>query len=138
MAKLNKQSDLIKFLSLWLAATVTLLVLDMVLGVSVVLGNANLTAPLAAAISGIVIAVIVYIVPTAVKTVGMEKVLVKNENAWYGVFLLANILGVWALKRLADVTGLGISSIVYVLLVAVVLTLEVWAVSRFLGPIGRK
>ena len=48
---------------------------------------------------------------------------VKDEKARALVFFIGNVIIIWTVKRLATITGVGISSIFFVLAVAAIITL---------------
>lgn len=132
----NKQ--IVDFLSFWAANTVSLLVLSMILASGVVLGNATVSAPLAAIASGLILTLVMYATPIAVDKAGMKKTLDKNPSSWAGAFLVANFLAVWVIKRFAEISGFGVSSLLYVLVVAIVLTLVGWGVAKVTGAMSPK
>ena len=124
------QKKAVNFLSFWVANTIVLLLAAAVLGSNVVLGNDKLSGPLAAVISGFILTLLIYLVPLAVKSSGYK---IKNENIWPAIFFVANFVLIWVIKRLAIVTALGISSILWVLVVALVVTLAELGVAKTTG-----
>lgn len=124
------QKKAVNFLSFWVANTVVLLLAAAVLGSNVVLGNDKLSGPLAAVISGFILTLAIYLVPLAVERSGYK---IKNENIWPAIFFVANVVIIWVIKRLAIVTALGISSILWVLVVALVATLAELGVAKTTG-----
>ena len=124
------QKKAVNFLSFWVANTVVLLLGPVVLRNNVVLGNDKFSAPLAAIISGFILTIVIYLVPQAVKKSGYK---IKNENIWPAIFFVANAVIIWVIKRLAIVTALGISSILWVLVLALVVTLVELGVVKITG-----
>ena len=127
--KISTNSMVVQFLSLWVVNAVILLVLSALVGANIVLGTANLSAPLASVISGLILTVVAFIVPMVIDKAGLTKTVGKNEYAWAGIYLATYFVAVWVVKRFAEVTGLGVSNLLYVLILAVVLTLGGWGVA---------
>lgn len=123
------QQKLIKFLSLWIANSVVLNIASLVFRNSVVLGNDKLTKSMASVLSGLILTGLAYFVPKVVEKFEFK---VKNDYSWQGIFFVANVIIIWAIKRLAIWTGLGVTNILYVIIVAAVLTLVQWKVIRLL------
>jgi hypothetical protein len=129
------QKQLVNFLSFWVANSVVLLASSVIFSGNVVLGNDKLSMPMAAVLSGLILTAIVLLVPTAVEKSGFK---VKDKNIWAAIFLVTNVISLWIIKRLAIVTGLGISSIVWVLVLGIIITLAGWGVARATGSILKK
>ena len=136
--KKSTNTMIIEFLSIWVANIVIILILSALFGANIVLGTANLSAPLALVISGFILTVVAFIVPVAVDKTGFSKTLSKNEYAWAGIYLVIYFVAVWAVKRFAELTGLGVSSLLYVLILAVALTLGGWGVAKAVGMMNDK
>ncbi len=124
------QKKQVAFLGMWLGNTVIFLLASAVFGNNVVLGNERISGPLAAVVAGLILTVLTSLVPLVVAKSGHK---IKDKNIWAGIFLVANIIIVWLIKRLAIVTGLGISNNFYVLILAVVLMLAQWGVAKATG-----
>ena len=124
------QKQIVNFLSFWVANTVALLISAAVLGGNVVLGNDKVSASVAAIIAGLILTVITTFTPRIVEKSGFK---VKDDKLWGVIFLSVNFVGIWVIKRLAILTGLGISSILWVLILAVVITLVQWGVAQATG-----
>ena len=124
------QKKAVNFLSFWVANSVVLLLAAAVLGSNVVLGNDKLSGPLAAVISGFILTLLIYLVPLAVERSGYK---IKNENIWPAIFFVANAVIIWVIKRLAIVTALGISSILWVVVLTIVVTLAELGVAKATG-----
>lgn len=138
---------LVNFLAIWVAQTIVLILASSVFGGNVVLGNASLTGPAAAILSGFLLTVLVTLARPVfvkneidrgfgqlIKSFGLK---LKQDHLWALLFLGVNVIGLWIIKRLASVTGLGISNIVFVLIVAVVLTFAGWAAVAAVGALGK-
>ncbi|KKR57701.1 MAG: hypothetical protein UU05_C0024G0028 [Candidatus Curtissbacteria bacterium GW2011_GWA1_40_47] len=124
------QKKVVNFLSFWVANTVVLLLGSVVLKSNVVLGNDKLSAPLAAIISGLILTGLIYLVPEVVKRSGYK---IKDQNIWVAAYFIANVAIIWIIKRLAIITAFGISSIFWVLVVALVVTLVELGVAKITG-----
>lgn len=128
------QKKLVEILAFWVANTIALLVASYVFGRNVELGNDKLSMPVAAVLSGLIITGAGYLVPPIIEKIGYK---VKNENIWGGIYFVANVLVVWVIKRFALVLGLGVASIFYVLLVAVLLTAAQWGAAYATGAVKK-
>jgi len=124
------QKKVVNFLSFWVANTVVLLLGAVVLRNNVVLGNDKLSVPLAAIISGLILTGLIYLVPEVVKRSGYK---LKDQNIWVAAYFAANVVIIWIIKRLAIITALGISSIYWVLVLAIVVTLVELGVAKITG-----
>ena len=124
------QKKVVNFLSFWVANTVVLLLGSVVLKSNVVLGNDKLSGPLAAVISGFILTLLIYLVPLVVKRSGYK---IKDQNIWVAAYFIANVAIIWIIKRLAIITAFGISSIFWVLVVALVVTLVELGVAKITG-----
>ena len=124
------QKKVVNFLSFWVANTVVLLLGAVVLRNNVVLGNDKLSVPLAAIISGLILTGLIYLVPEVVKRSGYK---IKDQNIWVAAYFIANVAIIWIIKRLAIITAFGISSIFWVLVVALVVTLVELGVAKITG-----
>jgi len=123
------QQKLIRFLSLWIVSSIVLLVASALLSNNIVLGNDRLSKSTAGVISGFILTLIAHFVPKAVEKIDFK---VKNEYAWQGVFLVANVIILWVIKRFALISGLGISNIFYVFILGVAITLAQWKALKVL------
>lgn len=128
------QKKLVEILAFWVANTIVLLVSSFIFEGNVVLGNDKVSMPMAAVLSGAIITAFGYVVPPVVARSGYR---IKNEKIWGGVYFVANAAVVWVIKRFALLLGLGIISIFYVILVALLLTGAQWAAARATGAMAR-
>lgn len=114
------QKKTLSFFTIWVGLTISLLILSVILGGNLVLGNMNITKPVAGLIFGLILTIVSFaVVPIASKL----NIGVKDEKAWAAIFFIANIVVIWILKRLATITGVGVSSIFFVAIIAAVITL---------------
>ncbi len=116
---------LISFFSSWLVTALTLLVSSLVFVGAVVLGNDKVSTPMAAVLAGFIITLLALLVDPAISKSGFAS---KNKNLRLVTYLVANVIILWIVKRFALILGLGISSLVYVAILGVVLTLVQWGV----------
>ncbi|OGD95196.1 hypothetical protein A3F02_01800 [Candidatus Curtissbacteria bacterium RIFCSPHIGHO2_12_FULL_38_9b] len=129
------QKQILNFLIFWVVNTILLLLLSAILGNNLVLGNDKLSSSHAAIVSGLILAAIIYILPPAVEKSGQK---IKNENIWPIIFFSANAVVIWIIKRFALITGLGLSSIFWVLIVALVITAAELGVAKTTGAMKKK
>ena len=114
-----EQKKAISFLTVWVSITLTALILLVLLGSNFVLGNMSITKPVAGLIFGLVIALVFFAAnPIASKL----DIKVKDERIWAGIYFVANAFVIWIVKRLATFTGIGVSNIIFVLVIAAVVT----------------
>lgn len=125
---------LISFFSLWIANSLVFLIASLIFVGNVVLGNDKVSTPMAAVIAGFVLTTLMLVVEPAVGKSGYK---VTNKNVWGLIYLVYNIAALWILKRFALVLGLGISSLVWVAVIGVVLTLVQWGVVMATGSMKK-
>ena len=137
------QKKLVNFLAFWVASTIVILISAVLFGNNVVLGNDKLSPSIAAIIAGFVLTGLNFLIPDMVKKGGLDKNLqslsksaglkIKDEYLWAVIFFVANTVIIWLVKRFAMITGVGISSIVWVIVVAILLTVVQWGVGKTTG-----
>ncbi|OGD85012.1 hypothetical protein A2165_02615 [Candidatus Curtissbacteria bacterium RBG_13_40_7] len=127
------QKKLVDFLSFWVTNTVLLLIISAIFRANLVLGNNIISKPVAAIISGFFLTALIFLIPPIVDKSGYK---IKNQNIWPGIFLVVNIVVIWLIKRFAVYTGVGISSIWWVLIMAVVLTAAELIVVKLSGAMA--
>lgn len=120
-------NEQVKFLSIWASNSILLLILSFVLKNKVVLGNVLISNSLAAIISGFILAGVAFLVPVVIKKANIK---IKNQYGPSGILFAASVVVLWIIKRFADITGLGISSIFYVFVVAILATLIGWGMPK--------
>jgi len=124
------QKKAVSFLTFWVVNTVVLLGANAIFGGNVVVGNQSISTGLSAIFAGLILTALIHLAPIAVEKNGYK---IKNQNVWPAIFLASNIVVLWILKRLAMVTGFGISSILWVLILAIVITFVELAVAKTTG-----
>src|SRR4030042_2421455 len=137
------QKKLVNFLAFWVASTIVILISAVLFGNNVVLGNDKLSPSIAAIIAGFVLTGLNFLIPDMVKKGGLDRNLqslsksaglkIKDEYLWAVIFFVANTVIIWLVKRFAIITGVGISSIVWVIVVAILLTVVQWGVGKTIG-----
>ena len=131
------QKNLIKLLGFWISNTILLSIFSALYVGGVVLGNASISKPVATIINALIFSIVVYLVPSIVKKLDL-KIKISAEKVQAADYFLVNFVVLWILKRLADITGLGISSILNVLIVAIVLALIQVGVQKYLVKMFKK
>ena len=121
------QKKAVSFLTFWVVNTVFLLIVNAIFGGNIVVGNQSISTGLSAIFAGLVLTALIPLAPKAVEQTGFK---IKNQNVWPVIFLSLNIVTLWILKRLAVVTGLGIASILWVIILAIVITFVELAVAK--------
>lgn len=132
-----KENRVVVFLSLWVLNSLLFLVFKQILGGNVVLGNDRVAAPMAVVFSGLVLTLATYAVEPIIQKSGLK---VKDKKLMAIFYLVANVLGIWIIKRLERLTGVGISSTMYVVIVGAAATFAQWAVIEYVVPVitGKK
>jgi hypothetical protein len=128
------QKKMVEYLAFWVVNTAVLLVSSFIFSGNVVLGNDKVSMPFAALLCGLIITVFGYLVPPAVAKSGYK---VKDEKIWGGIYFASNVIIVWVIKRFALLLGLGVASILYVFLVALLLTAAQWGAAMATGATGK-
>lgn len=125
----------VAFLSLWVVNALGLLLLSFVFKGNIVLGNDKVPPALAAIISGFILNLVAFLTQPIAKKLGIS---VKNQNALSAIYFGSSFLSIWVIKRLASLTGLGISNLLYVLIAAVVVTIAFKVVVRLVSLFLKK
>lgn len=128
------QKKLIEILSLWIANSAVLLLSSVIFSGNVVLGNDRVSIPMAAVLNGLIVTGGMYAVGPLLKRVNFK---VKDEKILGVIYLGANVIVVWIVKRFALVLGLGVASVFFVLMVGVFLTLAQWGVMKINGQMKK-
>lgn len=126
------QKNLIKFLEIWIATSIAVLVLSYIFGSNLVLGNAQISQAMAGVVFGLILTVVFFLIsPISLRL----NIKIKDEKAWAAVYFAVNTVVVWIVKRLADFTGVGVSNIFLVLVIALVVTLVEWSIDKYAGKL---
>lgn len=121
------QRKLVEFWGNWVILTIVLLILSSILGANVHLGNAKVSMPVAGVISGLILSIANVLVPVGINKLGFK---IKDEKALIGANFVVFVVVIWIIKTLADITGLGVANIFYVLILAAVLSVLNWATPK--------
>lgn len=122
------QKKAISFLTVWISITISALILSVILGQNFVLGNVNITKPVAGLIFGLVATLAFFAADPIASKLDIK---VKDEKIWAGIYFVTNAIVIWIIKRLATLTGIGVSNIIFVLVIAVVVTLVERAADKY-------
>jgi len=129
------QKKLVNFLIIWVVNTIILLIFSAIFLNSVVLGNDKLAKPMAAVLSGLLITVVLYIVPSILEKLEFK---IKDEKIVMGAYFAASCVGIWIIKRFAIISGLGVSNILWVLILAAAVTAAYWKVKMLLPLVYKR
>ena len=105
------QKLVLRFLILWIVNSLLLVILSTVFATNVVLGTLNLPKPTASVLVGLILTLLVYSVPWIAKK---TQVKLKDDNVTALAYFVITVIGLWVIKRSAEFTGLGLSSILFV------------------------
>ena len=114
-----EQDRIIKFLVYWIVVSIVINLSGSVFGSYIHLGNTFLQGSVAAVITGLILTILYYRIPTMVKRL---KFKVEKENQWIMIFFVSNAIAIWIFQALAFITGLVISGILFVLTMAAFVT----------------
>lgn len=129
------QKKLVNFLIFWIVSAVVILLASAVFRDNVVLGNDKVSASMAAVLSGFLLTVLSYVIPLAVDKADFK---IKNQYTLGAIYFGAYVILIWLIKRFALVSGLGISNNLFVLILALVLTLVGWQGDKILKTFWKK
>ncbi len=101
----------------------------------IVLGNAVITKPMASVLVGLVLAVLISLVPTVTRKYDLK---IKDEKSQTSVYFAVDLVSIWVIKRFADITGLGVSSILWVLILAIFAALVQIGIEKYTTVLLKK
>lgn len=113
------QVKLVKYLGTWVFLAIGLLIASKIFPNSIVLGNASLTSAMAGIINSLILVLLLSGMPSVVEKMELR---IKDERFSWTIFFFGNLILIWILKRLATITGIGIASIYFVILLALFVT----------------
>lgn len=122
---------IVGFLSVWVVNSLLFVIFSQILAGNVILGNDRVVAPIALVFGGLILTLFIYAADPVIKKVGYKG---KDKKLMFLFYLVANIIGVWVIKRLERITGVGISSTMFVVFFAVVATFAQWLVMAYVTP----
>lgn len=129
------QKKLINFLALWVANTIIVLLFDAIFGNNIVLGNNKVSPSMAAVLAGFILTGVAFFLPGALEKTELK---IKNIYALLSVYFAAYALVLWVIKRFALISGLGIANNLYLLILALVVTVVGWQLETRLKTILKK
>ena len=132
---MEQQKNLINFLVIWIINTVSLLVLSTIFPSNVVLGNERIAKPMAGVINGLLITAILYAVPLILTKIDLK---IKDEKTAFVADFVALGVGIWIIKRVAIISGFGISNVLFVAICAVILSALYWKEKKILPSLYKK
>lgn len=128
---------MVKFLVFWLTSSLVVILSGMLLGGGVVLGNNRIASPMAAVTAGFVLTMVYWLVTPRLSKSGFWQSLwsgsgikVSRENQDLVLNFVVNSLLIWVIKRFADVSGVGIANIFFVLLLSALVTVGWWVAPK--------
>lgn len=111
----------VTFFLMWVVNIVIVWLANNMFPQSFVLGTISVTPTFALLLSTGVLAWFTTIVMPLFTEIEIRKQMVLSPHHWLIGYLIVNIVGVWGITRFADVLGLGVGSIAYVVGLAAVL-----------------
>lgn len=139
---LMDQKTIVRFLVFWLSGSIVILLAGLILGGGVVLGNNMIAPPMAAVTAGFVLTMVYWLVTPRLAKSGFWQSLfsgagikVSRENQDLALNFVINSLLIWVIKRFADVSGLGIANIFFVLLLSALVTAGWWSAPRIFASL---
>lgn len=109
------------FLLLWLVNALVIALTNFVMPHQIVLGTISISPFAALVLSSGILAWFATVTLPLFTEIEIRKKIVLTPQHWMIGYLVLNAISVWIIARFSDVIGLGISSWVYVLLLAAVL-----------------
>jgi len=118
------------FLGLWIVNFVIFLVANLLFGNRVVFGNGILPYIVALLVTSFLLTAVIFLVKPAVNYTGLK---IKGGLNWFLIYIIADIVLVWVLARLAILTGFGISSYLVAVVLGIVLNIGQWIFAKATG-----
>ena len=118
------------FLGLWIVNLVIFWVANLLFGDRVVFGNGTLPYIAALLVTSFLLTAVIFLVKPAVNYTGLK---IKGGLNWLLIYIIADIILVWVLARLAVLTGFGISSYLVAVVLGIVLNIGQWAFAKATG-----
>lgn len=122
-------------LSIWLSSSLALLIAAVAFGENVVLGNRFAAQSLAVLIAGLLLSFSSLFNPYLIQKLRLS---IKDERLILGLQIIITTGVLWFVKRLAFVSGVGISNVFWVIITAVLVVLMQWGVTRLLTQLFRQ
>lgn len=122
------QNKLIKFLLLWIANSLLLLIFATLFVNDIVLGNAIITKPMSSVLVGLILTLLISLVPQASKKLDLKM---KDGKILTSAYFVVDLVSIWIIKRFADITGFGVSNILWVVILAIFAALMQVGVEKY-------
>lgn len=126
------------FIAMFVVNMVVIYIANLLFPNNVVLGNMNLDVFWALVISSAAIALLTVLVMPLLRMYERSKKRDMTPGEMMGVYLIINFVILWLISRAAEVFGLGLSSWLVVLLLAVVLDLVQGFAAMSIDKMGKK
>lgn len=120
----NKYSNL---LGLWVVNLVIFTVANLFFSDKIVLGNALLPYVAALLITTFLLTAAIFLIKPALAYTNLK---IKGGLNWFLIYIIANIVLVWVLARLAVITGFGITSFLVAVVLGIVLNIGQWGFAK--------
>ncbi len=121
-------NKLLVFTLLFFANSILLYVASLIFPGNIVLGNQYFSSFIATFVAGLLWTLLLWLAIL----VGEEYKLKSKENVVVGLYYLAiNFVTLWVIARIPFISGFGVISFVWVLILALFATLVQWGVWRF-------
>lgn len=121
------------FLGFWLVNSVIIWAVGQVVPESVVLGNQHVSPIQASFFAGFMLSTVALLVKP---TIELLNVKLKEEFHLMGFFLVADIVSVWIITRLALIIGVGVAVFWWAVVLGLATMLGQWVVFRALKSRG--
>ena len=119
----------IKFLVYWTVNAALIWVVGLMVPKNVVLGNQYIQPLWASPLTGFILATVYVLAESSIHSI---KMMVKTDYQNKLFLLIVNTLGVYVVTRLALILGVGVTSIVWVGVVAIAISLGDFVAARLL------
>lgn len=119
---------LIVFLTEWVVDSVVLLLLSVVLSKQIVLGNSTMAGAMSAVICAFIITLVLYFAPFVAKRMDLKF---KDERIFIILYVVLLIPFIWIIKKLSLITGMGLSNNLIILVVAFVISVVYFYISKY-------
>lgn len=129
------QNKVFKFLGVWVANSLLLLLISLILKNGIVLGNDKITASLSSVFCGLFLTLTPFIAHIILEK---YKYKIKDRRIESVFLIMVNFVVIWVIKRFALTTGLGISNILLVGFLAVIASLVYIVFDKYVDEILNK
>jgi hypothetical protein len=116
------------FLTLWIANSITLLLLSEIFKKQIVLGNSTIAGAMSAVVCSFIFTLVLYVAPHVTKRF---ELIFKEERIYIILNAFLLIPFVWISKKLSLQTGLGLSNNFIILIVVFALSLVYFYTAKY-------